>query len=250
MYERLGVEMKKRFLAYVFLLCLCLAACSTKIPPMEEQLPIMESYEKSNESSMIQESVEEEENREVQTKSILQVQTDTRLGSGVLWDKQKEEWIVVTAAHVVEGLQEAEVYLVQEDKILPARVRGVKGLDLAFLIVSVDLLDEKVERGYSPVRQMTDNIKEGTIIYTKGYNSYGELCEYSGKVLGDWIYVEDFDNYMHICDCQAIPGMSGGAVVTENGGLAGLICGENDKGILAVLPVGIIQNEYELFQKN
>ncbi|MBR4084267.1 MAG: trypsin-like peptidase domain-containing protein [Lachnospiraceae bacterium] len=242
--------MKKGFLSFVFLLSLCLVACSTKIPPIEERLSLTESSVQRTESSMAQESVEVTENWEAQTKNILQVQTDTKMGSGVLWDRQGEEWIVVTAAHVVEGLQEAEVYLVQEDKILPARVRDVRGLDLAFLVVSVASLNEQVERAYSPVRHMKDNIEEGTIIYTKGYNPYGELCEFSGKVLDDWMYVEDFDNYMIICDCQATPGMSGGAVVTENGGLAGLICGENDKGILAVLPVGIIQNEYELFQKN
>ena len=55
---------------------------------------------------------------------------------------------------------------------------------------------------------------------------------------------------MLICDCQASPGMSGGAAVTESGGLAGLICGENDKGMLAILPVAVIQSEYELIAKN
>ena len=139
---------------------------------------------------------------------------------------------------------------VPEEKIIPARVFVVKGLDLAFLRVSIASLDEKVKEEYSAAIQVQESNEEGTSIYTKGYNPYGELCEYPGKVLDDWIYVEDFDNYMLICDCQAEAGMSGGAVITEDGGLAGLICGENDNGVLAVLPVTVIRSEYELFLKN
>lgn len=242
--------MKKAFLAIGFLLSLCLASCSAKATPTKERLPITESMVGNAESSISQGTVEQTGSRKMQTKSILQVQTDTQLGSGILWEKQEEEWIVVTAAHVVEGLQDVDVYLVPEEKIIPARVFVVKGLDLAFLRVSIASLDEKVKEEYSAAIQMQESNEEGTSIYTKGYNPYGELCEYPGKVLDDWIYVEDFDNYMLICDCQAEAGMSGGAVITEDGGLAGLICGENDNGVLAVLPVTVIRSEYELFLKN
>ena len=242
--------MKKRFLAYVFLCCLCLVACGTKQFSIEEQLYSEEISVQSTANCMVQESIEDTENGEELTKSILQVQADTRLGSGVLWDKPEDQWIVVTASHVVEGLQEAEVYLVQEDKVLPARVWEVKGVDLAFLTVSVVSLDENIKSRYQPISHINENIENGINIFTKSFNPYGELCEYSGKVLDDWIYVEDFDNFMLICDCKATHGMSGGAVVTESGSLAGLICGENDEGILAALPLGVIQNEYEIFQKN
>lgn len=242
--------MKKVFLSFAFLLALCLTACSTKKTSVEDSLPVLESKVESPENSISQEEGEDTENRRIHAKSILQIQTDTRLGSGVLWDKLDEEWIVVTAAHVVEGLKEADVYLVPEDKILPATVEVVDGLDLAFLRVSVRALAEKTKEEYSVVKQTQDNIEEGATIYAMGYNPYGELCEFSGKVLEDWIYVEDFDNYMLICDCQASPGMSGGAAVTEGGGLAGLICGENDKGILVILPVAVLRSEYELITKN
>lgn len=242
--------MKNGFLAFVFFLCLCLASCSTKMSPGEEQLPFTENKVESPECSMPIESVEESENKEMQKNSILQVQTESRLGSGVLWAKQEEEWIVVTAAHVVEGQQEVDVYLVSEDKILPATVEVVNDLDLAFLRVSIRSLAEKTKEEYGAVKQMQDTIEEGATVFAKGYTPYGELCEFVGKVLEDWIYVEDFDNYMLICNCQASPGMSGGAAVTEDGGLVGLICGENDKGILAILPMAVIQSEYELFRKD
>lgn len=242
--------MKNGFLVFVFFLSLCLSGCSSKIPPIEEQLSFTESMMETPVSNVLPESVKEDQNREMKKNSILQVQTDTRLGSGVLWEKQEEEWIAVTAAHVVEEQQEVDVCLVHENRILPAKVEVVEGLDLAFLRVSVVSLDEKVREKYSAAVQIMNTVEEGAIIYARGYNPYGEFCEVTGKVLEDWIYVEDFDNYMLICDCQASPGMSGGAAVTENGSLAGLICGENEKGVLAVLPVSVIQSEYEVFRKD
>jgi S1-C subfamily serine protease len=242
--------MKKGFVALAFLIAICLTACSNKIPPVEDRLPVSETMGNNPENSISQEETEDAENEKIQIKSILQVQTDIRLGSGVLWEKLEEEWIVVTAAHVVEGLQEVDVYLVPEDKILPATVEVVEGLDLAFLRVSIRSLAQKTKEEYGAVQQMQDAIEEGATVFAKGYTPYGELCEFVGKVLEGWIYVQDFDNHMLICDCQASSGMSGGAAVTENGGLAGLICGENDNGVLAVLPVTVIRSEYELFLKN
>lgn len=239
--------MKKSFLILVFFLGIFLTACNTKVSPADESLPYKESNTQNSESKASQQG---EAEREMQTKSILQVQTDTQLGSGVLWEKLNEEWIVVTAAHVVQGFKEVDVCLVPEEKILPATVEEINGLDLAFLRVNVASLDEKLNEEYSVVMQNRDAIEEGTVIYTKGYNPYGELCEFSGKLLEDWIYVEDFDNYMMICDCQANPGMSGGAVFTESGSLVGLICGENNSGVLAILPAAVIRSEYELFLKN
>ena len=240
--------MKKGFVALAFLIAICLTACSNKIPPVEDRLPVSETMGNNPENSISQEETEDAENEKIQIKSILQVQTDTRLGSGVLWEKLEEEWIVVTAAHVVEGLQEVDVYLVPEDKILPATVEVVEGLDLAFLRVSIRSLAQKTKEEYGAVKQMQDTIEEGATVFAKGYTPDGELCEFAGKVLEDWIYVEDFDNYMLLCDCPAQAGMSGGAVVTAEGCLAGLICGENKEGTLAVLPIGVIKSEYQIFQ--
>jgi len=242
--------MKRECLFWAILVCLLFTACgsanSTKTE--SEELPertveVTESLENTELSEVPQSPVN-------LAQSIIQVQTDTQLGSGILWEKREADWIVVTAAHVVEGLQEAEVYLVQEEKILPARVAEVNGLDLAFLTVSTSSLEEATEEKYQPVTAMSDSQEEKAGVVAAGYNPYGELCEFAGTVIEDWIYVEDFDNYMLLCDCKAEAGMSGGAVVTEEGMLVGLICGENEKGLLAVLPVGVIKSEYQLFQEN
>lgn len=236
--------MKKWMAGILFLCSILLTSCGMKRNEPSE-IASLES-----ETVTDGETIEEIESKIDLQQCIIQVQTDTQLGSGILWEKREAEWIVVTAAHVVEGLQEAEVYLVQEEKILPAKVTLVNGLDLAFLTVLTSSLTNEVEDKYQSVRVEEASLEEKSGVIAAGYNPYGELCEFAGTVIEDWIYVEDFDNYMLLCDCRAEAGMSGGAVVTEEGKLVGLVCGENEKELLAVLPVGVIKSEYQLFQEN
>ncbi len=234
----------KKWLTGIVLWCgILLTSCGMRGDELQEN-PSMESEQ------VIEETIAETNSKLDLSSCIIQVQTDTQLGSGILWEKHESEWIVVTTAHVVEGMQEAEVYLVQEEKFLQAKVTEVNGLDLAFLSVSTSSLDKKTEEKYQSVITTRDSLEEKAGVITTGYNPYGELCEFPGTVIDDWIYVEDFDNYMLLCDCGAEAGMSGGAVVTEEGKLVGLVCGENAKGLLAVLPVGVIKSEYQMFQKN
>lgn len=235
----------KKCYAGIFLLCsILLMSCGKKEKEPPEN-PSMESETMADE-----ERVEETNPKSDLQQCVIQVQTGTQLGSGILWEKREAEWIVVTAAHVVDGLQEAEVCLVPEEKILPAKVMQVNGLDLAFLTVSIASLNPSVAEQYRPMSVAEASPENKPAVIAAGYNPYGELCEFPGTVIEDWIYVEDFDNYMLLCDCPAEAGMSGGAVVTEEGKLVGLVCGENAKGLLAVLPVGVIKSEYQLFQEN
>lgn len=235
------MNLKKCYAGIFFLCSILLMSCGKKENEPPEN-PSMESETMTDE-----EWVEETNPKSDLQQCVIQVQTGIQLGSGILWEKREAEWIVVTAAHVVDGLQEAEVCLVPEEKILPAKVMQVNGLDLAFLTVSIASLNPSVAEKYRPISVAPEN---KTAVIAAGYNPYGELCEFPGTVIEDWIYVEDFDNYMLLCDCPAEAGMSGGAVVTEEGKLVGLVCGENAKGLLAVLPVGVIKSEYQLFQEN
>ena len=238
------MNLKNWIAGIVFFCSILLTSCG-----MKESEP-SETANMELETMADEERVEETNPKSDLQQCVIQVQTGTQLGSGILWEKREAEWIVVTAAHVVDGLQEAEVCLVPEEKILPAKVMQVNGLDLAFLTVSIASLNPSVAEQYRPMSVAEASPENKTAVIAAGYNPYGELCEFPGTVIEDWIYVEDFDNYMLLCDCPAEAGMSGGAVVTEEGKLVGLVCGENAKGLLAVLPVGVIKSEYQLFQEN
>ena len=178
-------------------------------------------------------------------KGIVQVQTDNQRGTGVLWDKQENNWYFVTAAHVVEGLEQAEIYFAEYDKLYVTNVYCVEGLDLAFLELNADLLAQEVRAAYEACPMAEETIKSGDVISAIGYNASVERLEYTGTVWEPWIYTEDFANYMLLCQCEARAGMSGGAVFTAEETLAGIICGQNEEGMLAVLPATVI--EYQLF---
>ncbi len=208
------------------------------------------------------------------TNCLVQIQADTRSGSGVLWEKQDDVWIFVTAAHVVEEATGIEVCFVEEDKRYSAQASIVNGLDLAFVQIDANDMEERVVVNYeacipnSLSEEVEDSVsatqsvlngenanhsnivEASTQISVEGYTAIGEIKSYSGTVLDAWIYVEDFENYMMVCQAEAEPGMSGGGVFHENGDLLGIVCGENEEGQLAVLPTPVIETEYELFRKN
>ena len=139
------MNLKKCYAGIFFLCSILLMSCGKK----EKEPPKNLSME--SETMADEERVEETNPKSDLQQCVIQVQTGTQLGSGILWEKHESEWIVVTAAHVVEGMQEAEVYLVQEEKFLQAKVTEVNGLDLAFLSVSTSSLDEKTEEKYQSV---------------------------------------------------------------------------------------------------
>ncbi len=208
------------------------------------------------------------------TNCLIQIQADTGSGSGVLWEKQEDVWSFVTAAHVVEEATNTEIYLVEEDVNYSAKAFIVDGLDLAFVQIDTtdmeeqvvvnyevcisNTLSEEVEDSVSATQSILNGekanysniVEAGMIISVEGYTAAGEIKSYSGTVLDAWIYVEDFENYMMVCQAEAEPGMSGGGVFHENGELLGIVCGENEAGQLAVLPTSVIETEYELFRKN
>ncbi len=212
--------------------------------------------------------------KENNTNCLVQIQTDTKLGSGVLWEKQEDVWIFGTAAHVVEEAAGIEICFVEADKKVPAKVFIVNGLDLAFVQMDATALDKQVLENYDvcmrdssfektedsasvtqgvvngEITNHSNIVEAGTQISVEGYPANGEKKIYLGTVLDPWIYVEDFDNYMLLCQSEAEPGMSGGGVFCENGELLGIVCGENEEGQLAVLPTMVIETEYELFIKN
>ena len=80
----------------------------------------------------------------------------------------------------------------------------------------------------------------------QGYDAAGELHETTGIVSHSWIYVEDFGCHMMVVKAETVPGMSGGGAFYANGELAGIICGKDEAGNVAILPTSVISAEYDV----
>ncbi|MBQ7775507.1 MAG: trypsin-like peptidase domain-containing protein [Lachnospiraceae bacterium] len=231
--------------AWVMLSCV---ACGGKHAEGQLQSSVETNHQENTEvSQAVSDTLAINKPEDNHLKCLVQIQTDVRLGSGILWDRQKDVWTFVTAAHVVEGAKQAEVCFVPENKKYSARVYIVKGVDLAFLQVDVARLEDDIKDNYAMCISVDTEVRSGETVSAMGYSASGERKSYTGTVQEPWIYVEDFDNYMLLCEVEAEAGMSGGGVFTKDGEIAGIICGENDAGQLAVLPTIVIEGEYGLF---
>lgn len=189
-----------------------------------------------------------------------------KAGSGVVYAVTDEDVIIVSAKHVLENNVQAEsgegaaiaeqvkIVFDSRTEILADMVLPVEGLDLVFLTVDRSILgnlvfpdvmmqdaqgsiaEENLELAQTP-----DGSRRLTVY---GYDKEGILVRRQGEIVNEWIYVEDFQNYMLIGNAAAEAGMSGGGVFDLNGNFLGILCGMDDAGRIAVLPAVVIAGEY------
>jgi hypothetical protein len=124
--------------------------------------------------------------------------------------------------------------------------------DLGFLWVK---LTGEADKGSSEIvaasidKHKFDLIAEGDAVIVRGYEEGSIFREQAGVIQNPWIFTEDFHQYMLWGTAEVYPGMSGGGVFNEEGYLLGILCGNNEEGDIAVLPLSIIQAQYEGVRK-
>ena len=172
---------------------------------------------------------------------VVQVNCENQRGSGVVCAAPEGAAVVITASHVLDGNEKVTVLWQAEKKendVETDTISKVNGLDLAFLeIEGTSVLKEPL---YEPDKNHGDQV------ILRGYNATGEIQESAGIVSHSWIYVEDFGCHMMIVKAETVPGMSGGGVFYTNGEFAGIICGEDEEGNVAILPASVILAEYSV----
>ena len=175
---------------------------------------------------------------------VVRVECGDQSGSGVVYAASGKDVVVITAAHVLDEDEKSEKATVvwrtekDENDTSPETISKVKGLDLAFLkIADVTVWQVSVDE--------LDKTNENQVIL-QGYDAAGELHETTGIVSHSWIYVEDFGCHMMVVKAETVPGMSGGGAFYANGELAGIICGKDEAGNVAILPTSVISAEYDV----
>ena len=92
-------------------------------------------------------------------------------------------------------------------------------------------------------KEVFDQLTGGaTVLFQSAMEEMG--APQQGSVLENWIYVEDFQQYMMLLQGEIHPGMSGGGVFDQNENFLGILCGANEEGEIAAIPLSIIQAEY------
>lgn len=178
---------------------------------------------------------------------IVQVAAGNLRGSGVIYQKNDDYLIVVTAAHVlVQGIENITVTFSDEFAVATDDYYISNHSDLAFVNIPLYDLSRNKQKKYIPVqidKAAFDGLQGGDEVVFMGATGDSDI-PYTGTVWESWIFAEDFGQYMMILQGDVEPGMSGGGVFDTAGNFLGIICGESEKREVAAVPLSIIEAEY------
>lgn len=172
-------------------------------------------------------------------------------GSGVLWKVQGDELWIATAAHVVtQGTDAVEITFSDGFHMTAERVAADADTDIALLAVNLrDITAEHLEEycvaNVDEESAASLQAEDGIIVMASGKGVAADA--YEGKVVNPWIYVEDFGQDMLLLKADAEPGMSGGGIFDSRGHFLGILCGGDESGQLAAVPISVINTFSENF---
>lgn len=144
-------------------------------------------------------------------------------GSGVIIERDGATYTVLTAAHVVETEDDYEIVTPDSRRfpIVRDSIRRLPGLDLALLhfvterpYAVADIGDSTVIQGGDPLFVAGFPIKSAAITETIFNFTEGQVTAVSNKAF--------LDGYGLIYTNKTLPGMSGGAVLNQDGQLVGI----------------------------
>lgn len=167
------------------------------------------------------------------------------VGQGVVYRQQGDRHYIVTAGHVLDALADGDGCRVAfggkeewEAKVLYRSETA----DVAFLEVHMDSSVTGLQA--VPVsREHFDSLTGGDRLWAVS-SAGGSVERIEGELIYFWVYLEDFSLDMMLAkmDCRA--GMSGCAIVEENGYFVGILCGVSQTREAAILPYSIIESEW------
>lgn len=183
---------------------------------------------------------------------VVRIDLGSSTASGVVYERTEEELVIVTAGHVLKkhypGEEHFSVKVVfGEVQVSASEVFLSETSETAFITIPLPAIPEEILKNCQMAardQKRFDQLKEDDAIVLKGFSADGELLEISGTLVYSWIYAEDFTQYMMLVAGESFPGMSGGGVFDETGNLVGVLCGVNDSGESAAVPLSIIVAEY------
>ncbi|MGN0431481.1 MAG: serine protease [Lachnospiraceae bacterium] len=170
------------------------------------------------------------------------VQTQYYAGQGVVYAKKENTAYILTTRHLMEGVETGDFCTVtlfdgtEKEAVL---IYCSETADAAFLML-------ETEGNLEPVlcdRTQFDMLKEGDAVAAYSIADTTPV-QTEGKILCSWVYLEDFALDMMLLKLDAEAGMSGCAILTEDGSFAGILCGVSENGEAAVLPFSVIESEW------
>lgn len=199
-----------------------------------------ENPQEENMAGLLQESA---------SSAMVQVCVGEVVGTGILWEANEENLVIITAAHVTEtGAGLPEIVFADGARITVSQCKMAEA-DLTFLFVNTGDITDECRAGLRlpnlPVEESGELQKEDGIIVMGSAEGVAANA-YEGVVSEPWVYVEDFGQHMIWVNAPIVPGMSGGGVFDYRGVLQGMICGAGEEDAAVALPISVVAAEYEM----
>lgn len=252
------------------MILLSLSACHKEKPVIDGQIVVSESRIQMIYSPLSEVTIPERDDwddtagflRECCGSCMARIHAGNLIGSGVIYDCDEDFLWIATAAHVLDHVDDGATvtfcdgYEVKATKVIKAQQQDlaflklprkslaegaeleVEGGDLTYLEDDANKIDHGVN--YHKVKSSIDAYdaaRVGDLVIAMGSRSGVAEDAYSGVLLQDYVYSEDFGAHVMLADVTVTPGMSGGALFDANGNLLGILCGVSEDGEVAVAPV-------------
>ena len=194
----------------------------------------------------------QQEDREELLPALVKIRGNGVLGSGSIYAVTADSVVIVTAAHVLTGCEEAgceEAGYAEAEvlffggKEVAAEISDISEVaDVGFLTVKVSDLSEKDREMLRRVRirrKAYNRLGKNSLLYMVDLSEEGRIME--GGVVEKSKRLEEFSVPMIYADGAAKKGMSGSAVFDEEGYFVGILVAATEYGELAILPVTEIE---------
>lgn len=167
-------------------------------------------------------------------------------GSGILYQADESCLYVLTAGHVLSGLEageEAVICFFDGWEVSCGNICFSETSDLAMVRIPAEKIPEEHRVLYQCAewdKESFDRLQSGDGCTAAGFTKEKECVQYEGNILDAWIYMEDYGQYMIWANVGIQPGMSGGGLLDDKGQLVGILSGGSDDGELAAVPLILI----------
>ena len=179
---------------------------------------------------------------------IVQINAGNLYGSGVIWEMNEKEIVIISNKHLLEDWGEDGSIIFWNGRTSGGKLLKLsQKYDLGFLKVEVnDLGYEELISLKEVKREDTaySRLKAGDVIFTAGSADGAGENMYEASVASPSWYIEEFDSYMLYGFGFAKPGMSGGGTFDAYGNFVGMLSGGTGGDETVSLPVTAILEEY------
>lgn len=177
----------------------------------------------------------------------VKVITSLSEGQGVVWKIDRDEVLIVTAGHVIEGVNDGCSVCFINNHVATAEIlENHTEEDVALLKVSISDVDEKTMqriKAVKPSKFVTTGAFEP--VEADSFDLYLDNSRYipiSGQVDSLKSYVYDLDAEVLVGSMEVKEGMSGGGIFDREGGLLGIIqAGNTEENLIGISYLDIFE---------